>query len=98
MQTVPVTPGQGGTKKRAGSEREQRESARDPRRFAVLSEPCRVRSTERTRREMMQMTEGNIPKKSAKQRANLRKKKAVRRHGDHTTKAKPKRKPKRAGY
>jgi len=47
---------------------------------------------------MMQMTEGNIPKKSAKQRANLRKKKAVRRHGDHTTKAKPKRKPKRAGY
>lgn len=41
------------------------------------------------------MTEGNIPKKTAEQRARLRERKAVRRHGDHTAKAKPKKKRER---
>jgi len=39
------------------------------------------------------MTDGNIPKKSAEQRARLRAKKAVRRYGDHKPdNATPKRK------
>lgn len=42
------------------------------------------------------MTEGNIPKKSAEQRAKLRAKKHVRRHGDHAPeKATPKKKVRR---
>jgi hypothetical protein len=42
------------------------------------------------------MTEGNIPKKTAEQRARLRQRKAVRRHGDHQPdKATPKRRGKR---